>query len=184
MGVLFDIVGSVIFAGLLVLAINNGVADLNEATYDQTFALNTQTNIVALARIIEYDFVKIGYRVPHPKVLSADSQSIKFQADLYKDGTVRTVFYSLRTPNGTPISEVPNPQEIVLFREVTGEPAFGISTGLAKFQLTYFDSAGKQTISAGNIKSIQVRVDLRSIEPVDKGYPAVFWEKLIYPRNL
>lgn len=184
MNVILDIVGSVILAGLIILAMNNGVAELNETTYEQTYSLTQQTNIVALARIIEHDFVKIGYRAPDSAIVEADSQSITFRSDLYNDDTLRTVTYTLCTPEGEPVSEVANPAEMVLFREVTGETPAAISSGLVEFSLTYFDSTGRATSSADEVHAIAVRVELQTPEPVDEGYPAVFWEKTIYPRNL
>jgi len=182
--IIIDIVGSIILAGLLILTVNTGVADLNQTTYEQTYTLNSQTNIVALARIIEHDFVKIGFRAPEPVILKADSQGIVFQSDLSNDGSIESVTYSLGAPTDPPASATANPRDFTLYRRISGESALGLSSGLVEFRFTYFDSTGAVTTSPDEVDAIQVRVRLETEEPVDGDYPGVFWEKTIYPKNL
>src|SRR5260221_13424951 len=78
MWVILDIFGASIIAGIILVAIFGMNVNLDQATYNKTFTLITQTNTVALARMIEYDFVKIGYHTPKPAVLAAKSDSISF----------------------------------------------------------------------------------------------------------
>lgn len=186
MAVLIDVIGSLIFAGLIILAINTGTADLNEATYEHTYSLNVQTNSTSLARMVEYDFVKIGYRSPSPAILSMDSTGITFTSDLLNNGVVKTVQYSIGSPTDSNVAGTRNPRDFLLFRSVTGENTLRLSSGLVDFKLTYYDSSGAMTATASEVKSIRVQMKLESIEPVDTDtlYPGVFWEKTIYPRNL
>lgn len=189
MAVLIDVIGSMIFAGLIILAINTGTADLNEATYEHTYSLNVQTNSVSLARMIEYDFVKIGYRTPSPAIVSMDSTGIRFQSDLLNNGEVVTVQYSVGSPTDSNVTSTENPRDFLLFRtltDVTGTNTLRLSSGLVDFKLTYYDSLGAITATTSAVKSIRVQMKLESIEPVDTDslYPGVFWEKTIYPRNL
>jgi len=184
MNIIIDIVGSIMLAGLLILTINTGVADLHETTYEQTYTLNSQANMVALARTIEYDFVKIGFRAAAPAILIADSQQISFQSELYNDGSLKTVTYSVGTPTAPPASITKNPRDFILYRQLSGEPALGLSSGLVEFSLTYLDSTGTITTSPDEVDAITIRVRLETEEPVDEDYPGVFWEKTIYPKNL
>ena len=184
MSIIIDIVGSIILAGLLILTVNTGVADLNKTTYEQTYTLNTQTNMVTLARIIEHDFVKIGFRADDPVVLVADSQQLSFQSDLYNDGSLETVTYSVGAPTDPPASATENPRDFILYRELSGESPLGLSAGLVEFNLTYLDSTGAVTTSPNEVDAIQVRMRLETEEPVDGDYLGVFWEKTFYPKNL
>ena len=184
MDIIIDIVGSIVLAGLLILSVNSGVVDLNETTYEQTYTLNSQTNIVALARIIEHDFVKIGFGAPGPAILVADSQAISFQSELYNDGSLKTVTYSVGSITGPKVAPTKNPRDFMLFRELAGEPPLALSSGLVEFNITYFDSAGAVTTSPGDVDAIQIRLRLETEEPVDDEYPGVFWERTIYPKNL
>lgn len=184
MNIIIDIVGSIMLAGLLILTINTGVADLNETTYEQTYTLNTQTNMVALARIIEHDLVKIGFRAPEPVILKADSQGIVFHSDLSNDGSAKKVTYSVGAPTDPPASATANPRDFTLYRKVSGEPALGLSSGLVEFRFTYLDSTGAVTTSPDEVDAIQILLRLETEELVDGDYPSVFWQKTIYPKNL
>ena len=78
MSSMLDMVGSAIIFGVLILTVARVQGNLNSTMYQNTFNLNTQTEAVLLARQIEYDLTKAGYRVTGAKILIADSTRIAF----------------------------------------------------------------------------------------------------------
>lgn len=193
MGVIIEIITSAVVFGILLLAIMFIVINLNEVTFEKTYALNMETNIVTLARLIEHDFVKIGYRSAKPSIIKAEPNAITFTSDLENNGIIRVVKYYLGSALDTVVSETKNPHDKILYREVTGYSTMNINMGLVEFNLTYMDSAGKVTMNPALVKSIRVKVRLENPDPIyqvnkpapdNVQYPGVFWEKTIYPRNL
>ena len=190
MAVFFDIVGSVVFFGILLLTIFVIMGNLNQANYEKTYTLNMQTNAVTLARIMEYDMLKIGYHVGSPAIISADSTSIQFVGDLENDGDTNTVSYYIGSTSESVVADTKNPRDRMIYRVVNGQPAIRANLGLTDLKLTYFDSSGVETNSVSLIRSIGVKFRLENFEPVYPVhpdvpvYPGVFWEKRIFPRNI
>ncbi|MBI1804526.1 MAG: hypothetical protein HY033_12450 [Ignavibacteriae bacterium] len=181
MAVLIDIFGAAIIAGILLLTIFGLNANLNQANYNKTFSLITQTNTVTLARIIESDLVKIGYHVSTSAILTAKSDSIKFLADLADDGVIHTIVYAIG-PTSL-LGTTKNPRDRMLYRVDNGS-LIAANVGLTDLSFTYFDNNGDSTSTPDLVNSINVKFHVESSEPVDTAYAAVFWEKRIYPRNL
>ena len=184
MAVLIDIVGASVIAGIIMLTILNLNANLNQASYEKVYTLNMQTNIVTLARIIEYDFVKIGYHTSKPAILNADSTSIRFTSDLLNAGVTNTVKYSISDVSESVVASTKNPRDRMIYREVNGQPMISANLGVTSLKFTYLDSMGSETSNLTFIKAIRVKIKLENPEPIDTTYQGVFWEKTIYPRNL
>lgn len=192
MSTMLDMVGAAIIFGILLLTVARMQGNLNSTMYQNTFNLNTQTAAVNLARQIEHDFTKIGYRVTGQKITSADTNAITFNGALLYGGTVQTVTYSVGTADTSSI----NPRDYYLQRQ----DAAGLikqRVGLISFDLSYFDTSGNKMTTPisgipafAAIRAINVKFRLESWEPVTTltdtipNYFAVSWEKLIYPRNL
>ena len=184
MAFLLDVIGSFALVGALILTVATVNVNLNEDMYESTLELNTQRNLIEVARLIEYDLLKIGYNTPKPAILFADSNRIMFKADLANKGTVDSVRYFLGSPMDPGVAGTPNPGDRVLYRLVNDEPQRGASLGVVEFRLTYYDSLGVSTSVLGLIRSIRVELTVESPYPVDSTYPGAYWEKLIFPRNL
>jgi len=181
MAVLIDIFGAAIIAGILLLSIFGLNTNLSQANYNKTFSLMTQTNAVTLARIIESDLVKAGYHVGALPILTAKSDSLKFQADLEDDGSVHTIAYAI-SPTSS-LGSTKNPRDRIFYRVDNGS-VIAANVGLTDISFQYFDTNGDTTSSINLINSIRVKFRIESSEPVDTAYASVFWEKRIYPRNL
>lgn len=192
MSTMLDMVGSAIIFGVLLLTVARMQGNVNSTMYQNTFNLNTQTAAVNLARQIEHDFTKMGYRVTGPKITSADTNAVTFNGALLYGGTVQTVTYSVGAADTASI----NPRDYYLQRQA----AAGLIKqrfGLISFNLSYFDTSGNKmntpvsgAAAFAAIRSINVKFRLESWEPIrtlndtTPYYYAVSWEKLIYPRNL
>ena len=184
MGFAIDLIGSLALIGVLILTVATVNVNMNQALYESTFELTAQQNLVELARTLEYDFLKIGYHGPKPAIVSADSVSITFKADLQNVGVVDSVRYFLGSTTDPGVASTPNPRDRVLYRVNNSEPQRGTSLGVVQFHLTYYDSSGAMTSNLNLIKSIKVQLGVESPYPVDSTYSGAYWEKLISPRNL
>ena len=187
---LMDIIGSTFILGILILAVVAVNASVSDWTFGSTSTLNAQTNAVEVARLIEWDFLKIGYAVPDilPKISLADSTQLTFYADLDRKGKIDTVRYYTKNP----VSRVGlNPNTFVLYRLTNSEPEAGSNLGMTLFRLAYYDSLGNKlsmpVTTPARIRSIEAAFMVESIIPSMEGdttYPGAYWEKRIYPRNL
>lgn len=181
MAILVDIVGSLVIAGIVLLSILGLNVNMNQATYNKTFSLVTQSNTVALARMIEFDFAKIGYHSPKPMILTAGPDSISFKSDLGNNGTVHTIKYYLGSTSTLAFTK--NPNDRLLYRVQDGT-VIPMNLGLTRFSLSYVDSSGFVTTKPDSIRGIYVAFDVQSSEPVDAAYCGAYWEKSFYPKNL
>jgi hypothetical protein len=145
--------------------------------------LTAQGNMSEWTQIIQYDFRKIGYRVPNPAgaIQTCDSVSISFLADIDNNGILDSVSYVLTNPDHMPGTQ--NPRDRALYRTVSGQ-ASGGSLGLTDFRLRYFDAAGNPTFTPSAIKAIEVSLQVESSFPLDTTYVQTNWRRLIYPLNL
>jgi hypothetical protein len=190
MAVIIDILGSTFIGGLILLLIvklnlfaaSNGVSSDNE--------LKLQQNAKTLAEIINYDFRKIGYECDSTAIAIADSQHIKFYADIDRNNTIDVVEYYVS--DSTKAQGTENPRDIVLYRRVNGVEFGGPSLGLTKLKLTYLNDYNIVTNVLADIRYIKVELWVESTIPemesifVDPNHPYLFtyWEMKINPRNI
>jgi hypothetical protein len=183
MAILIDIVGATFIAGIILMAIFGMNVNLDQATYNKTFTLITQTNAVTLARMIEYDFVKIAYYTPRPAILAAKSDSISFyMADPTNPG-VGSNFVQYYVSSPAVLGSTKNPRDRILYRVQNGTVT-AANLGVTSFTLAYYDENGLATTVPDSVRSINVGFTCESPFPVDTTYAAAFWQKRIYPRNL
>ena len=192
MSSMLDMVGSAIIFGVLILTVARVQGNLNSTMYQNTFNLNTQTEAVLLARQIEYDLTKAGYRVTGAKILIADSTRIAFKGALTYGGTVDSIAYY----PGSEDTTTTNPHDFRFVRYAASKGGLSQRLGMTYFSISYYDSLNNlmpTPVTGADrfaIRGIHVKFRVESLEPVtdastrDSSYYAVYWEKLIYPRNL
>jgi len=184
MSVLIDIIGAAIIAGIIILSIFGLNVNLSMANYNKLFTLTTQTNTVALAQMMEYDMVKIGFHVPNPKssaVLAAKPDSIVFKADLNDSSTVNTVKYYLGSTSTLAFTK--NPRDRMIYRVQDGVVT-AMNLGVTSLSIAYYNVDGQVTARPDSVRSMLVKFTVESPVPVDTSYSTAFWEKKIYPKNL
>lgn len=188
---LLDIIGSFFLFGIMMLTVARVQSNLNEAVYENSFSIITQRNATDLARQIEFDFTKIGYKAGTVKVLSADTNKIRFRSVILDNGVMDTVQYTLGTVSEA--SATLNPNDFPLKRrDRLGEIVQ--LYGLTELRFRFYDNKNSQITtpithidSLKKIYSIDVAFTVEGREPGAAGdttYYAVSWRKLIYPRNL
>lgn len=193
MSVILDIVLTIVIGSILFVVIFTLMGNMNQAHFEKTLTINVQTNVVTIAQIIEYDFLKIGYHTKDDAIQYADSTTIRFKADLKNDGNVVNLQYSI----GSEVYATRNPRDFMFVRQAGGYPTINANVGLVSLKFTYFNTLGNiipspitTKANLDSIKAIRVKIELESVEPVysyltgDSTYQSVFWEKTIYPRNI
>jgi hypothetical protein len=186
MSVMLDIVGAAVLVGMLMLTVMNININMNAETYRTATEFHTQTEMIQLARIFEFDVYKAGYGVAKPAIIAADSSHLKFRTNLLNVAGARdSVEYIL----GTPVTTSPNPNDKHLLR-IENVSTVSISYSVTRFKLMYYN--GRDSVMAtpvtgallDSIRSIRIFLSLESPSLIDGSYAGANYEKLIYPRNL
>ena len=192
MSSMIDMVGAAILFGVLILAVGRVQGNLNQTMAQNTFNLNTQSEAVSLARLIEYEVSKAGYGVTGSKISTADSQRIAFKGAMTYGGPVDSVAYFAGEADTT----TRNPDDFRFVRYAKSSGALSQRIVMTQFIITYFDSSNTRMSSPvtgtalNAIRGVNFKFRVESAEPVTdistglSNYNAVTWEKLIYPRNL
>src|SRR6185503_5684652 len=99
MSVMLDVIGAALLVGMLMITILNVNVNMTVETYKSASEFHTQTEMIQLARILEFDLYKMGYNVTKPCIVTADSTHLKFRAILQDIAGHRdSVEYLLGTP--------------------------------------------------------------------------------------
>jgi len=193
---LFDIAGSMIIGGILMMIVWR-LSDANtEKIYNNSGELTVQQNLLTLAEMIEFDFRKIGYcntwnAVMDPRtnesfvssqaIYYANESSMFFYTDLYPyDGNLDSLRYYLGP--GAECSSTPNPRDRILYRVENGSTPVASNLGVTDFRMVYFDvnddSITTPVITRGLIKSIEINITVENVAAYDEKYSNAFWKQI------
>lgn len=200
-----DLLGSAIIFGVLMLTVGRVQVNLNSTMYYNTYMYMTQNYALELSKMIEFDFAKIGYRVPTgaAQIDTADTNKITFRYRFPRTSdTIRLVRYRV----GEADASSENPRDFILYRtehlyrtgnlnQTIGTTSLTNRLGLTEFRLAYYDSTYRQLTTPlttqqriDSIYAIRVYYRVESLSPIimpdGSQYISVIWEKLIHPRNL
>jgi hypothetical protein len=188
---MLDIVGSVVLFGILMLTIGRVQTNLNTAMYASSFTQITQHNAVDLARQLEADVTKIGFKAETEKIKVADSTHLKFRADFLNNGTVSEIEYWVG--DTTDAHATPNPLDFPLYRKDQNGTIEQL-WGMTYFHIQYFNIGYTELAtpvpsdSLPKIYAIWLKFIIEGREPagsaIDTTYYSITWQKLIYPRNM
>lgn len=189
MQVIYDIIGSIIIGGIILLMLVSFNSSVMEGSAIQTFNSIVQSNMTSVTDLIEYDFRKMGYRVGSiidSGIVYADSSRILMKGDVDNNGTVESIAYYLDVAAK---SGHVNPRSRILYRQVNGGAAQTINLGITRFRMAYYNRA--DSLIAENpvklpsrIRSIRLAINMESTSPYDTTYAGTTWERTITPKNL
>ncbi|MBI1803887.1 MAG: hypothetical protein HY033_08045 [Ignavibacteriae bacterium] len=193
MTVMLDIIGAAILVGMVVIMILNVNVNMGNENFKALTELRMQTETIQLARILEYDLHKVGYKVPRAGAIRiADTSRLKFRANLFNVGSATdSVEYNL----GGFVAWSKNPRDKSLYRYENTNKVY-IDFSITRLKFSYYDSRDSLMATPvtgsmlDSIKSIRILLTLESPEPFDttrtqgSGYIGGYYQKLIYPRNL
>ncbi|MEX2117871.1 MAG: hypothetical protein WEB37_13395, partial [Bacteroidota bacterium] len=188
---MLDIVGSVVLFGILILTVGRVQTGLNTAMYANSFTQITQHNAVALARQLEADITKVGFKATTEKIKSADSTRIRFRTDFLNNGTVGEIEYWIGDTSDA--RATPNPLDFPLYRKDSNGTLEQL-WGLTNFNIRYYNMDYQRLAtpvvsdSLPRIYAIWLTFIIEGREPagsaIDTTYYSITWQKLIYPRNM
>jgi hypothetical protein len=193
---LFDIVGSIIIGGILMMLVWRLGDASTEKTYNNSGELTIQQNLLVIAQMIEFDFRKIGYcnnwnAVMDPRtkqafnssqaIIYADESSMTFYTDLYPyDGNLDSVRYYLGPTSEC--SSTPNPRDRILYRVENNAVPMPSNLGVTNFHMTYYDvnddSLPTPVLQRGLIKSIEINITVENVAAYDEKYSNAFWKQI------
>jgi hypothetical protein len=186
---LYDVIGSMIIGGIILLMLVSFNSSVMEGSAVQTFNSIVQSNMTSVTDLVEYDFRKMGYRVGtiyDSAIVYADSAKIVMRGDIDNNGTVDQVSYylDLVTKSGHV-----NPRSRILYRQVNGASAQRINMGITRFRMKYYNAADSLIAenpikSPSKIRAIRLAVNLESTSPYDTIYSGATWERTMTPKNL
>ena len=184
---IIDIVASIIIGGILLgmlLKLNNS-ASWN--VYTNSGELNCQTNLTAMSLILENDFRKIDYcadytniQDPAKAIISADTSSIKFIADINKNGIMDTIYYYIGP--ASELNATLDPRDKILYRIVNNAAKMGSDAGITRFYLVYYNVNGdsiRSPVSAANlplINDIELNMNIENVS-IDSSKIYSYWRQ-------
>ena len=184
MGAFFDIALSILVGSLLLLMIVSYNNDMIE-----TNGINGMYSIVQQAGmdfqdIFKNDLRKIGMGVPEGTAvfLDADSNLLRFNADLDLDGSLNQIIYYIG--NTTTANFTENPNDRMLFRRVDAGAIENYTYGIVDFSLIYYDEDGIQTTTLNDIRQVEYRCYMESTFGYGGEYPGIYVRGRIKPKNL
>lgn len=192
MSSMIDMVGAAILFGVLILAVGRVQVSLNQTMAQNTFNLNTQSEAIYVARLIEYEVSKAGYGVTGSKISVADDHAITFLGAMTYGGAIDSIAYYTGAADTTTM----NPNDFRFVRYAKSSGVVSQRLVMTRFDISYFDSLNVRMTAPvtgadlNAIRGINIKFRVESAEPVTdastglSNYNAVSWEKLIYPRNL
>ncbi|MBI1805714.1 MAG: hypothetical protein HYR76_01530 [Ignavibacteria bacterium] len=195
MSSVLDNVFSLVIGGIVVVLLSSLMLNMRSSSASQTLNTVVQSNMTSLTSVIEYDFRKIGYKVPVPPADSsikyAGRDSIVVRGDADNDGTIDVVGYFIGKTK--PANNI-NPRSRYLYRSVNGVTQ-AMNLGVTNFRLMYFDTSGIELTASpavtnpSKIYSIKLAISMESAFPSqinknDTVYSYTTWEQTMRPRNL
>ncbi|MCX8010138.1 MAG: hypothetical protein N3A61_03215 [Ignavibacteria bacterium] len=182
MAYLLNILTSIIVGGSLLLMYMSVDASLQQNSYENHIEYVVHSNLIDLTLMIENDFRKIGYRAISNPILSADSSSITFLADIDNNYLVDTVTYIIG--DSTTAFNTSNPNDKLLFRIVNQDTIKSHNACVTNFKLSYFDLNGNPTSDLSFIKSISINIKVESVEKLEGRYLSEAKNVFVIPKNL
>lgn len=199
MSTLLDIFGSVVIAGMLFMLLIKLNLFSSQTGYSSDSELKLIQNTKTLAEIIDYDFRKIGYKYEGVSIEVADSNHIKFYADMQAPGTAGSGTMDIveyTAGDSIEVTGTINPKDIIIKRTITTqggtllESMSGPSLGLVRIKFSYLDSTNVETTLPSKIRYIKTEMWVEGNDPIpdvytnNSPYSKTYWEFTINPRNL
>ena len=182
-----SLIGSIMIGGLLLFSVLNFQTDVRQHSFEYSNSLILQQTALSIIELLEQDLRQIGYGYNFPSLAVFSLDSITFYADLFDDGVLDTVNYSLSDVSEA--SGTTNPRDKIFYRTINSDPQVDDALGVTNFQLIFFDANGDTTVNQTEIRTIEVTLAFESTEPYldrlgTERYASYYWREKISPMNL
>lgn len=157
---LIDILGSTFIGGTILLILFRMNDASVESNYVSSGELITQSNLVEIVNLLEYDLRKLGYCKNLGQIditqaiIEATDTSIYFKTDIpesgankFGDGIVDKIKYWVGAPNESAVLGTPNPDDRVFYRQVNNDPPTASILGVTQLRFRYFNTLGTELLA-------------------------------------
>ena len=192
MGVMFDIIGSILVRTAIVLIVLRMNVSLNTMVSETVAHSTIQQELSILRDVMGADFEYAGLGVaPGTAFRDAMPNKIKFDGDLDNNGTPETIYYYYGSTSQ--LTNTPNPNDKKLYRQIGSGTPLNIANGVTQCIFTYYDVNGIQTFTKSAIKSFSINIIMQdgwlTVKSWKDGfeaitYPSSYWEQSFFPLNL
>jgi hypothetical protein len=192
MGVMFDIIGSILVRTAIVLIVLRMNISLNTMVSETVAHSTIQQELSILREVMTFDFEYAGLGVAAGTAVKECSPGkFKFEGDLEADGSIEAITYSYGATSE--LANTINPNDRKLYRQVGGETVLNIANGITKCVFTYYNASGVQTTDKTQVKMFSISLILQDgslrVESWKDGvqiitYPTSYWEQSFFPSNL
>lgn len=178
-----DVMFSIVLGSLLLLMILAYNFDMVDQNIINNMYLNVQSTGIGFQEILKYDLKKIGLGVPDTTVafIIADSNQIKFKADIDLDGSINEIHYYAGDLNSADFTE--NPNDMLLYHRVDDNP-YGFSIAVTGIRFNYYDKDGNETATLADIRHIGYSFYLESTFGYNGEFPGIYIRGRIKPKNI
>jgi hypothetical protein len=190
MSLMLDLIGSTIVAGFVILIglqLNMNTSGTENAIAAQ---VNVQESLADYTAQVEADLKKVGYGVADPKnaIISADSNGIRFRADMDRNGSVDSVrmyvgevktavsesgsaswfsFLNFLRKNGLGsladiLQRGQTKTTLGIYRTINGGQPAKLAKNISLFKFRYFDQNGQPTTVLTQIATIETNIAMTS----------------------
>lgn len=178
-----QLAGTFLIGGMVLLTIFSMNVEILETSSLNSLGQMAQENVGEIVSIIDYDFKKIGHRVPRTStaLLAVTDTTISFLADIDQDEVIDSVAY--RVGSASEASSTDNPDDRYLYRTVNGVE-YDVALGITSWELHYFNEDMGSTSAADSIRVIRVTFTVGTMYGYNEQYGSASWSGQFAPKNL
>lgn len=179
-----NLIGSILIAGLVFLMINRFNSSFSQNSQEKVLDSITIQNASSIARLIDFDFNRMGLGVPQTTniIRFADSSRITFLSDIDANGNIDSIKYILSIPDSA--NKTVNPRDRKLYRIMNTQPQKDAAFGVTRFRIRYYDALGNQVVDVRQMKTFEITLNVESVAPYNNRYSTFLWQTKISPPNL
>jgi len=175
MSIILDILGSMVIRGAVVLIILSTNVSLHTLLYQKTARTSVTEKLAETIEPLRADIKRAGLNTTSVSFIIADSNQIKFLADVDGNGVADTAYYYLSPTSELSVTDNPNDRK--MYRVLNGGQPYDFASGVVQLKFEYFD-----VISL--IRSISVKLFMEYGSAFDGRYPSSYGECHVFPSNV
>jgi hypothetical protein len=174
MGVIIDLIGSMIVRGAIVVIVVTMMVQLHNTLYQRNAQSIAQQKVMTVSEVMTMDFRLLGYNVPSTDamIVRMESQRIDFVGDFDNNGSVDTIRYYLGAGDS------------ILYRQENNNPEGELLHFVDLLEFQYLSELGVATSEPDSVRSIYIRLGTKEPALFGDFFPQGYWESVFFPPNM
>jgi len=182
MGVILDLIASMVVRGAIIYIVITMNIQLHELMYEKAQYAIVKQNTATIGDILRNDLRFIGYNVTGTAFTIIGSDKVRFLGGIDNNGVADSIYYYVGSTSE--MSATPNPDDRIMYRKLNSAVAAQIGHGVVTFSLKYYDINGIVTSNPALIKSFWVKIVVQGDRQIKQFYPTSIWETDFLPGNI